>query len=194
MTALKLAAVMALSLAVGLIAGPRFLPSSSTEPVTRAAWKDIYQTPKQLIRGVDAVALVRHVSAEPGRVAVGDSDEDTLQFILNHFTVVDAVKGDLTVGSDIVVEQTGEMTTEGVLTGIDSDGGDYTPGSEYLVFLKKQPGTGYWYVVSFQGRYNVIGGMLYGVHVHDPVSEAIQNQRVDAAMDVIETQVETADF
>lgn len=179
------------ALALGLAVDPRFAPASPSDVITRAVWKDIFDTPAALAQGVDAIALVTAESTEPGRLAEGDNDSGPTAFVLNHFTVNEAVKGDLAAGERITVEQTAETHADGSVVGIDSDGGAYTPGQQYLLFLQRQPGTEYWYVVSYQGRYNIDGGRLVGVHAHDAVVTALQFTPLSEALTTVRGQVDT---
>ena len=174
--------ILAGALALGLAVGPHLAPTAAGDLVTRASWKDIFDTPAALAKGVDAIALVTAGSTEPSRSVAGDYDSSPVSFVLNHFIVNEALKGGLTPGAQITVEQTAERHGDGALVGIDSDGGPYVGGQQYLVYLQRQAGTGYWYVVSFQGRYNIEAGRLVGVHAHDPVVQAIQFQTVAQAL------------
>jgi hypothetical protein len=176
MSRMHSALVLGLALALGLALGPSLRPAPANDIATRASWKDVFESPAALAQGVDAVVLVTAEGTEPGRTAVGDLGTSPVSFVLNHFRVDEAFKGDVTLGSMITVEQTAEVHADGSRVGIDSDGGPYTAGRQYLLYLQKQPGTDYWYVVSYQGRYNVEAGRLVGVHAHDAVVQAIQFQ------------------
>jgi hypothetical protein len=191
MSRLQTALILAGALALGLVVGPRFAPASAGDVVTRAVWKDIFDSPAALANGVDAIALVTADSTEPGRVADSDNDGGPTSFVLNHFTVTDAVKGELAAGDRIIVEQTAERHADGEVVGIDSDGGAYTPGQEYLLYLQRQPGTDYWYVVSYQGRYNIDGGRLVGVHAHDAVVTALQFKPLAEALTAVRGTLNT---
>jgi hypothetical protein len=174
----------ALAIVAGLTAG-RLVPQGATDLVTRAYWADIYETAPQMVADVDAIVRVRHLDSLPGRTAGADGEGAPMQFVNNYFTVVQTFKGDLVAGGGLIVEQSAEMLDDGTLTGIDSDGGPYTSGREYLLFLKAQPEAGYYYVVSYQGRYNIVGKNLFGVHGHDPVVLSLANRTVGEAIDQV---------
>ena len=94
--------------------------------LTHTAWKDVYQEPRAMMRGVDAVVVARHIGTSPGRVAFSTDPNDALPFELNHFVVERGLKG-LPAGASFTLERVG-----GVLNGdtvhLDADGGAYTPG------------------------------------------------------------------
>lgn len=61
--------------------------------------------------------------------------------------------------------------------GID-DGGPYTPGSTYRLFLKRN-GEGQYYVINSQARYAVKGGALEGVDPTDSVAAKFHGKSLD---------------
>jgi hypothetical protein len=167
------------ALGAGLVAGRALWQSGPGEVITRASWKDVYEVPADMVRDVDAVVVARFEGSDPGRTAVGDHPEAGLSYLLNRFAVEDALSGDPVAGTTLVVEQTAETGPQGALTAIDSDGGPYAPGATYLLFLKKQADTDYYYVVSPQGRFEVRDGLLDSAvaHLHeDPVASALDRR------------------
>jgi hypothetical protein len=182
------------ALALGLLVGPFFAPAPKTDQVTRSSWKDIYDSPQALLKGVDAVALVHLIGSEPGRIAPGDNGGSPVAYLLDHFAVDQAVKGTIAPGDSVTVEQTAEQHDDGSVVGIDSDGGPYDLGKQYLVFLKKQPGTDRYYVVSFQGRYNIENERLVGVHADDPVVTKLQSKRLADVMQTLTTWTDRGDM
>jgi hypothetical protein len=194
MAVLRVTIIAALALVAGWVAGPRIRGADAPQPLTRAAWKDIYETPDALIDGVDAIVVARHERSALGRTVESDNETEALPFVLQTFTVERVLKGALSDGVEIDIEQTGEFVADGRVTGIDSDGGDYVPGDRYLLFLMAQPGTGVYYVVSYQGRYNVVSGNLFGVHAHDPVAEMLSHQPLDAVTGSIERVIDGGRF
>jgi hypothetical protein len=161
--------ILAGALGLGLLLGPALRPPAD-DLVGQATWKDVYNTTEQMTQAVDAVALVTARGTEPGRVAESDSPEGTsVHYVLNHFTVDQVLKGALSAGGALTVEQTAEMHAGDQVVGVDGDGGPYEAGRQYLVFLNRQPDTGLWYVVSYQGRYDVQNDRLVGVVGHDDV-------------------------
>lgn len=157
------------ALALGLLVGPYLRSAPKGDLVTRASWKDIYDTPAALTTGVDAVALVTAERTEPGPSYPGDNGGSPVAYVLNHFTLDQVLKGPLTPGASVTVAQTAELHDDGTVVGIDSDGGPFAAGAQFLVFLNRTPGADTWYVVSYQGRYNIQDGTVKGVHADDPV-------------------------
>ena len=144
----------------------------------KAHWADHYNSLEQMMADVDAIVLARHVAGMPGRVE--DSPEDPLPFTNNRFLTIRAVKGN--VGSSFIVEQTG-----GDLAGVEysiDDGGPYAPGDHYLLFLKRQPDTGYFYLVNPQGRFHNEGGRLKAV-VRDAVTARLHGKAEEEALGVL---------
>lgn len=117
------------------------------------AWKDIYAEPGAQIRGVDAVVVARLVSKSPGRVAFSDDPSDAIPFELNHFVVEEGFKG-ARAGQTITVERVGGRI-EGHNVYLDADGGEYTEGERYVLFVNRQPESSMYYLVNDQGRYAV---------------------------------------
>lgn len=117
------------------------------------AWKDTYPTPGPMVRDVDAVVLARHVGSSAGRVAFSDNPEDAVPFELNHFVVEHGMKG-VNSGAGITVERVGGVAN-GESIVLDADGGSYVAGEQYVLFLKKQPESDFYYVVNDQARFSV---------------------------------------
>lgn len=117
------------------------------------AWKDTYAAPGPMVRDVDAVVVARHIGASPGRVAFSDNPEDAVPFELNHFVVEQGMKG-VKSGAAITIERVGgSVNGESVI--LDADGGPYVAGGQYVLFLKKQPESSFYYVVNDQARFSV---------------------------------------
>lgn len=117
------------------------------------AWKDTYAAPGAMVRGVDAIVLARFVGTSPGRVAFSDNPEDAVPFELNHFVVEQGMKG-VKSGAAITIERVGGVANgESII--LDADGGAYTAGEQYVLFLKKQPESTFYYVVNDQARFDV---------------------------------------
>lgn len=151
--------------ALGLVAGATVADRMIHEPVqyAEAAWAQIFKTPAALARSVDIVVLAQAVDVAPGRVAVSDKGEGPLPFQLVDFEVIHAMKG-AAAGDRLTVERAG-----GAGVTITADGGEFTPGETYLLFLKQQDGQ-YFYQVSHQGRYHLQGDHLLAVAPDDPVA------------------------
>jgi hypothetical protein len=137
------------------------------QQTTRAAWKEVYKAPSELVRGVDAIALATAVSVQPGRTASSDNGEDVLRFELVNFDVTRGLKG-VRTGERITLERAAE-SAGGVL--LDHDGGSFETGQTYLLFLKRQEdGGSYFYQVNDQGRFRVVNGRLIAARPHDKVA------------------------
>ena len=117
------------------------------------AWKDTYAAPGAMVRGVDAIVMARFVGTSPGRVAFSDNPEDAIPFELNHFVVEQGMKG-VRSGAAITIERVGGVAN-GESIVLDADGGAYAAGEQYVLFLKKQPESNFYYVVNDQARFSV---------------------------------------
>ena len=148
-------ALAALGLAIANLiapAGSSDDTGAAIQKTVQASWANVYQRPAALARDVDAIVVARMTGATPGRIAVGDSAQDRVPFELAHFTVERALKG--STGRTIAVERVGGVI-DGQRVVFESDGGPYVAGQRYVLFLKRQPGTGLYYLVNDQGRYSV---------------------------------------
>lgn len=149
-------AVVALAIAASLGSLQLFHGTHSVEGKRfHTAWKDTYAAPGPMVRDVDAVVLARHTGTSPGRVAFSDNPEDAVPFELNHFVVEQGLKG-VRSGASLTVERVGgSMHGESVI--LDADGGPYVPGEAYVLFLKKQPESDFYYLVNDQARFSLDG-------------------------------------
>ena len=169
-------AVLVAGAAVGFVVaqdvvhGPRQL--------SNAAWERVFDSPRGLARGVDAVVLARAVDVRPGRIAYSDNGEDALPFQLVEFEVQRAVKG-AREGQRVVVERAGGMDPAGYSVYLDADGGDFEVGRDYMLFLKRQPEGDVFYQVSHQARYEVKAGRLAGVDPADTVVARFHGRTLD---------------
>ena len=144
-------AVIALAIASSLGSMQLFHDHDSAR--FHAAWKDTFDTPGAMMRGVDAIVVARHVGTSPGRVAFSDNPEDAVPFELNHFVVDQGMKG-IAAGTAIAVERVGGVANgESVI--LDVDGGPFVQGEQYVLFLNKQAESPFYYVVNDQARYGV---------------------------------------
>lgn len=172
--------VMFVAFIGGLAAAGLVRESASNDPapsLIRAHWAELFEQPRDLVRGVDAIVVAQWVGSAPGRVEYED-DGSELPFTLNTFRVERALKGNLLQGQSFELEQTGGRVDEAVYS-ID-DGGPYNRG-RHLLFLKEQPDTGYFYLVNSQGRYGLLRGLVVAVDPDDPVA-AHFHQRQEAAV------------
>ncbi|HUP61358.1 MAG TPA: hypothetical protein VNA69_13155 [Thermoanaerobaculia bacterium] len=188
-TTFAIAAVAVIALAVGssLTAVKTF---SHDHPRFHTSWKDTFEKPGQLIRGVEAIVVARHVGTSPGRVAFSDNPEDAVPFELNHFIVEKGLKG-LPSGSSFTLERVGGRVHNEVVV-LDSDGGPYVPGERYTLFMNRQPESSFFYLVNDEGRYTVdesdrlvpvaqqgkVAGALAGLEINDLVRSVSDELRV----------------
>jgi hypothetical protein len=134
---------------------------------TKAAWKEVYKAPRQLVRGVQAIALATAVDVQPGRIATSENGEDVLRFELVSFQVVRGLKG-VKAGQRITLERAAE-SNGGIF--LDHDGGSFESGQTYLLFLKrKEDGSPYFYQVNDQGRFRIANDRLVAVRPDDEVA------------------------
>ncbi len=152
-------AALVAGLALVWVAVPGLLPrlpaGDGTQPTLRAHWADDYRNLREMVGGVDVVVVATNVLSQPGRVEDADTG-NPLPFTNQFFRSEQVLKGQ--VGGNFVVEQTGGSVGGAVLS-ID-DGGPYSPGSRYLLFLNKQPDTDMYYLVNPQGRFLNEGGQM----------------------------------
>lgn len=153
--------------AAGLVTGTlsaRFLHQPHW--TSRAAWKEVYRAPRQLVRGVDAIAVATAVEARPGRTATSENGEDVLRFELVDFDVVRGLKGVET--SDRITLERAAASEGGVF--LDYDGGPFEIGQTYLLFLKRQGEGDTFYQVNDQGRYRLANDRLEAAEPDDQVA------------------------
>lgn len=178
--------VVALGLAVGAAVADRIIhqPVESAE----ASWKEVYKSPRGLARSVDVIALAQALDVAPGRVAVSDKGEGPMPFQLVEFEILHAVKG-AAPGDRFTVERAGGVSPGGRKMVVTADGGEFVPGQAYLLFVKQQPDSPYFYQVNDQGRYHLKGNHLMAVSPDDPVATRLHGAtlaeglaRVEAAL------------
>lgn len=178
--------VVALGLAVGAAVADRIIhqPVETAE----ASWKEVFKSPRGLVRSVDVIALAQALDVAPGRVAVSDKGEGPMPFQLVEFEILHAVKG-AAPGDRFTVERAGGVSPGGRKMVVTADGGEFVPGQAYLLFLKQQPDSPYFYQVNDQGRYHLKGNHLMAVSPDDPVATRLHGAtlaeglaRVEAAL------------
>jgi hypothetical protein len=180
-----------LALAALGLAGASFvgwtLHGALAEPVhlSQAAWKEKFSAPSELARGVDVIAVARAVQARPGRIATSDTGEDSLPFEEVIFEVQRGVKG-VAEGASLVVERAGGVDLEGTSILLDADGGPFTIGETYLLFLKHQEEGSYFYQVNDQGRFAVRGSHLDAVSPEDSVAGFLHGREVEGTLRMLE--------
>lgn len=145
-------------------------------PASQAAWKEVFDSPSQLARRVDAVVLAKAVGVEPGRVAYSSNREDALPFEVVRFEVIRGLRG---AGAGEIVP------VERAAGDIDVDGGAYEMGATYLLFLKRQEEGPYFYQVNHQGRYLVDQGRLYAAAPEDPVASFFEGRPVAEGLGLV---------
>lgn len=140
-------------------------------PKSAAAWKEVYSTADELVKGADVVVLAEAVYTVPSRVAYSDGGRDELPFELTAFRTSAPSKG--SKADDLIfVERAGGFDSKGRQTILNFDGGDFKPGQSYLLFLKKQEDGPYYYQVNDQGRYEVVDDKL--IPVGDVASDKVK--------------------
>ena len=146
-------------------------PQRSSE----AVWKEVYGSPSEMVRRVDAVVLAKMVQARPGRVAVSENAADRLPFEVVEFEVIRGFKQARAEGR-VLVERA---------VPLEADGGRYEPNATYLLFLRKQAGTPFYYQVNHQGRYLVAESRLWGTDPADRVARAFEGMPVASGLKLI---------
>lgn len=152
--------------------------------LTATAWAENFTTPTGLARSVDVIALVRPVAVQPGRVATSADGQDVLPFHLVEMEVLEGVKG-AAAGETLVVERVGGIDPTGHSVFLDADGGDFVLDETYLVFLKSQPESAYFYQVNDQGRYRVTPDGLQAVDREDVVAAVFHGRSLADAITLV---------
>lgn len=168
-------AVAVVGAGAGVLIGNSFAP----QPSAHAAWKDVFEAPSQLARGVDSIVLAKAVGVEPGRIAYSSDGKDFLSYQVYEFEVVRGVKGAQT-NERVFVERAG-----GPGLVLDVDGGNFEMGATYLLFLNKQDDGPYHFQVNHQGRYLVAENRLYGIDPNDSVSEFFEGKPVSEGLSLV---------
>lgn len=172
-------AVAVVGAASGVLMGNAFSPA----PPSHAAWKDVFEAPEKLSRGVDSIVVAKAVGVEPGRVAFSDNGEDALPYQVYEFEVVTGVKG-ARKGERVLVERAG---APGLV--INVDGGPYEIGATYMLFLNKQPDSPYHYQVNHQGRYLISDNTLYGVDPSDRVVSFFEGMPATEGINLVRSHI-----
>lgn len=151
--------------------------------LTHATWKDVFDTPEQLAEAVDAVVVVRSTGMRLGRIARGDVDGAPAQFLVHSFSVLAVTKGDFRVGDHLLVEALSPGPATPGLRQVAAAPG-YRPGSEYLIFVNRQPDSLFYYVVGDQGAFEVADGRLRSVDWDgaDPLATALEGRPLDRVL------------
>ena len=148
-----------------------------------AAWAFEAANPQLLVAHADAIVVAQAVATYPGRIATSEGGEDALPFEVVEFRVDRALKGAFPTGLVLVERAGGVEPLSGIHHVIDIDGGEFTTGHTYLLFLNEQPGdTGYYYQVNDQGRYELAGNKLRALEPdEDPVQKLFDRRTVAEA-------------
>lgn len=185
MTKRKFAALAFLAAGAGLAAAALIAPriyTHATAGRASAMWAEHFETLGDLSTGVDAVVVATVTGTRPGRVVSTSGGQGALPFTLVDLRLDRAVLG--SVGTSLIVEQTGGQAADRTVY-LDDDGGPYRAGDQVLLFLNRQPGTAYYYLVNPQGRFQVDGGRLRAVAASDPVARQLDGSIVDQAVRLI---------
>lgn len=157
--------------------------------LTATAWAEEFTTPAGLARSVDVIALVRPVAVAPGRVATSTNGEDVLPFHLVEMEILEGLKG-AAAGESLLVERAGGVDPSGHHVFLDADGGDFVLEESYLVFLKRQPDSAYYYQVNDQGRYLVTAAGLQAVDPHDVVAARFHGRSLAEAEGLVRSSLQ----
>jgi hypothetical protein len=169
----KLFWVVSLVLAAAGFTGGSLVSHETVAEAGKAVWKEVYASPSEMARRVDAVVLARVTGTRPGRVVWSENGEDALPFQVVELSVIEGLRGAAKT-ERIFLERVGGTAPDGRAVDLSYDGGAFEPGATYLLFLKKQEDGPYFYQVNLQGRYLVIGGRLRASDPDDPVAKAFE--------------------
>lgn len=175
---------------LGLLAGVTVADLMIHQSVesAEAMWKQNFDTPRALARSVDAVVLAQALDSRPGRVATSDKGEGPLPFQLVDFEVVHGLRG-ADVGERITVERAGGVDPTGSRVAISADGGEFAHGEVYLLFLKKQDGTPFYYQVNHQGRYHLNGDHFLAAFPDDRVATQLHGVTLEQGLARVEASL-----
>lgn len=150
---------------------------------SEAVWKEVFRTPSEMIRNVDAIVLARVAEARPGRVAGPSKAGDALVF---DRVELDVLRGFKRAASEerVFVERVG-----GSAARLEFDGGPFEPGATYLLFLRKQ-GNGVYHQVNHQGRFLVVNDRLWASAPEDRVARAFEGRQVGQGLGFIRKTLE----
>jgi len=141
---------------------------------SHARWAFEASNLSALVNRADLIVIATWRDALPGR-QVELAEGIFLPFTLNRFTADTVVRGDIAPGAEIVLEQTGGMIGERRWQ-VD-DGGPYQAG-RYLLFLKRQQDSSYYYLIHPKGRYKIQAQRLLSHLPDDEVVGRITRQRL----------------
>jgi len=182
-------AVVVAGLVAGVAIGDRLV--HQPHHYAEAAWAEVFSSTAGLAHGVDTIVLAQALDTRPGRVAYSDNGEDTLPFQVTELEVIRPMKGAREY-DHIFVERAGGIDPEGQQVILDADGGPFEQGRIYLLFLKRQPGSNYFYQVNDQGRYTARGAHFLAVNPDDPVATTLHGQTVEQAVARVEAALRTS--
>lgn len=144
---------------------------------SEAVWKEVFQTPSEMVRNVDSIVLARMIEARAGRVA--GSAGGALPFEVVEFEVLRGFQG-AAEGERILVER----------ARLDFDGGAFEPGAAYLLFLRRQEDGPYFYQANHQGRFLVAGGRLWASAPEDAVAGFFEGRPVSQGLGFVRQALE----
>lgn len=153
--------------------------------IVQAAWKHTFESVSRMAGGVDAIVLAEAVQVRPGRIAYSDNGEDALPFEEVVFRVARGLKG-AQPGSELVVERAGGRDLDDHVILLDADGGPFTLGRTYLLFLMRQEDGPNFYQVNDQARFDVEDGRLRAASPDGPVASFLHGRNLAEALGVVE--------
>jgi hypothetical protein len=179
----------------GALAGWSVRGSTASDPLragvprSHAVWEYRADSLAQMVADLDAVVLARAEDVRPGRTVLSSRGEAPTQFEENRFTVVAGYKG-LRTGQTFVVERLATRQPDEVV--FDADGGSYASGERYLLFLRQQKDTGFYFVVNDEARYAIDrrGRLLPTLPGHHgKIATQLRTQTLDAVARTIGERV-----
>lgn len=142
-----------------------------------AVWKEVFRTPSEMVRNVDAIVLARMIEARAGRVA--GSAEGALPFEVVELEVLRGFKGAM-AGDRVLVER----------ARLDVDGGAFEPGATYLLFLRQQDDGPYFHQANHQGRFLVVDGRLRASAPEDAVAAFFEGRPLGQGLGFVRQTLE----
>lgn len=173
MKALQTLSFSALAIAVGIggawLAAPALHRHDDPRARLVPMWANDYRSLQAMTADADAVVLARVEQTLLGRT-VPTTDQHVLPFTFVDLAVERVIAG--SAPAHITLEQTGGQLDDRSFFA-SGDGGPYAKGEEVLLFLKRQPDTGLYYLAHPKGRFVVEDGLLRSLLPEDPVARTL---------------------
>lgn len=180
------------ALATGLLALVGFSASAvvgwnshSQNRASNAAWA-FEGTAPDLIRHAGQIFFGKTAASYPSREVVSSSRDHTMTFEVVEFDVISGLKG-VEAGEKVFVERAAAIVEgDGKAVPIDVDGGPFTLGNAYLLFVDWQPEGPFVHQVNADARYEVDKkGVIIAPEPEEAVGRVFHGKTVEEAAAII---------